>query len=97
MKTKLLPIVFSFFALTSYAAQAGEVDRDLVACHELKKAVCDIFGKYDTREGEDACFFNGKKGKYTIPQGTTGLWGDPRNFGWILKKDYISNRDYWCK
>lgn len=97
MKTKLLPIFFSYFIIISNIAQAEEIDRDLVACHKLNKAVCDMFWKYTTKEGEDYCSFKGKRGEYTIPQGTIGMWGDPRTFGWILKKDYIGKRDYWCK
>lgn len=72
---------------------------------EYRKAVCDIGWTIDRNNGRDKCFIEqtvfGNKvrvdGQYTIPEGTTGVLGNPENLGWDLKQDHSGNTDYWAK
>lgn len=72
---------------------------------ELKVATCDIGWTVDRNNGTDKCFMEkvvfGNRirvdGQYTIPQGTTGLTGNPETHGWNLKRDHSGNTDYWAK
>ena len=42
-------------------------------------------------------FGNTVTGNFTVPQGISGIFGNPRNNGWKLLKDHIGRRDYWEK
>ena len=72
---------------------------------EYRKATCDIGWTFDPNPGTDKCFIEktvfGNKvrvdGQYTIPEGTTGVVGNPEQLGWDLKKDHNGNRDYWAR
>lgn len=72
---------------------------------EHRKAVCDIGWTIDRNNGRDKCFIEqvvfGNKvrvdGQFTIPEGTTGLAGNPESHGWDLKQDHSGNTDYWAK
>lgn len=36
-------------------------------------------------------------GQYTIPEGLTGLHGNPGSHGWDLKRDHQDSVDFWAK
>lgn len=74
--------------------------------YEQRKAVCDIGWQIDRNVGLDRCFIDkivfGNRvrvdGQYTIPEGTTGLTGNPETHGWNLVKDRNGEQtDYWKK
>jgi len=72
---------------------------------ELRIATCDIGWSIDRNNGKDKCFMEqvvfGNRvrvdGQYTIPDGSTGLTGNPESHGWDLKTDHSGNVDYWSK
>jgi hypothetical protein len=74
--------------------------------YEVKKAVCDFGWQIDRNNGLDRCFIDkivfGNRvrvdGQYTIPEGTTGLTGNPETNGWNLVQDYNGTQiDHWRK
>lgn len=91
LKGALLAITATLLVTTASSSMA------VGKCTEIRVAVCDLGFKYNERKGEDYCSNLWTKKGYTIPQGTTGLWGDPQIFGWLLIKDHAKTRDYWCK
>ena len=72
---------------------------------ELRKAVCDLGWKIDRNNGKDKCYIEQVvfgntvrvDGQYTIPEGSTGLLGNPETHGWNLKLDHSGNVDFWAK
>jgi hypothetical protein len=72
---------------------------------ELRKAMCDVGWTIDRNSGTDKCFIEqtvfGNKvrvdGQFTIPDGLTGLLGNPESHGWDLKRDHSGSVDYWAK
>jgi hypothetical protein len=72
---------------------------------ETRKATCDLGWTVDRNTGTDKCFIEqvvfGNKvrvdGQYTIPEGTTGVLGNPETHGWNLLKDFQGSTDFWQK
>lgn len=72
---------------------------------EYRKASCDIGWQMDRNAGTDKCFIEKEvfgnrvrvDGQYTIPEGLTGLLGNPDSHGWDLKRDHDGSVDYWSK
>jgi hypothetical protein len=72
---------------------------------ELRQATCDVGWTMDRNTGTDKCFIEktvfGNKvrvdGQYTIPQGLTGLLGNPETHGWDLRRDHQGSVDFWAK
>ena len=72
---------------------------------ELRRASCDIGWTIDRNTGTDKCFMEqivfGNKvrvdGQYTVPQGLTGLLGNPETHGWDLRRDHQGSVDFWAK
>lgn len=72
---------------------------------ELRKASCDIGWTVDRNTGTDQCFIEKEvfgnrvrvDGQYTIPEGLTGLLGNPETHGWDLKRDHQGSVDFWAK
>lgn len=72
---------------------------------EHRVASCDVGWTIDRRSGLDKCFMEkivfGNKvrvdGQYTVPQGMTGLFGNPENNGWNLRRDHVGVSDYWAR
>jgi hypothetical protein len=72
---------------------------------EYRKASCDIGWTMDRNAGTDKCFIEKEvfgnrvrvDGQYTIPEGLTGLLGNPESHGWDLKRDHDGSVDFWAK
>lgn len=72
---------------------------------DLRRASCDIGWSIRRLNGTDKCqivkeVFGNRitvDGDFTIPEGTTGLTGNPANNGWTLRRDHSGNTDYWAK
>lgn len=72
---------------------------------EVRRAVCDIGWTVDRNAGTDRCFMEqvvfGNRvrvdGQYTIPQGSTGLAGNPETHGWNLRRDHEGQVDFWAR
>ena len=72
---------------------------------ELRMAVCDVGWTVERNAGTDRCFMEqvvfGNKvhvdGQYTIPQGSTGLVGNPESHGWNLRRDHQGQVDFWAR
>lgn len=70
---------------------------------ELRRASCDIGWSIDRRTGTDRCYMEqlvfGNRvrvdGQYTVPEGQTGLAGNPANNGWRLRTDHAGSTDFW--
>lgn len=99
MKAKLLMTAMTLFVMSSSILADDYKDGAERPCPELKRATCDPFWDYKrVLNGKDKCLFNGKPGKYTVPKDTSGIFGDPSNYGWDLVIDHEeTGRDYWCK
>lgn len=102
MTIKTILIAVTLTVMTSYVAHASQNDDSEKPCDVIKRATCDAWF-YDFKRvkgGVDYCsrISDKKRGKYTVPEGTTGFFGDPANYGWDLRIDYEpSGRDVWCK
>lgn len=85
---------------SSFGGKGMRCDR-----RELRKAVCDAGWTLDRNNGTDKCFIEqtvfGNKvrvdGQFTIPEGLTGLLGNPESHGWDLKRDHSGSVDFWSK
>lgn len=72
---------------------------------ETRRATCDIGWTVDRNTGTDKCFIEklvfGNRvrvdGQFTIPEGTTGLAGNPETHGWNLLRDHQGSVDFWAK
>ena len=72
---------------------------------EYRKASCDIGWTMDRNAGTDKCFIEKEvfgnrvrvDGQFTIPEGLTGLLGNPESHGWDLKRDHEGSIDFWSK
>ena len=81
-----------------FAGQGMRCDR-----RELRRASCDVGWRIDRRSGTDRCFMEqlvfGNRvrvdGQYTVPEGLTGLAGNPLNHGWQLRADHSGSTDFW--
>lgn len=84
----------------SFGGQGMRCDR-----RELRKATCDVGWTVDRNPGKDGCFMEqivfGNRvrvdGQYTIPEGLTGLLGNPETHGWNLVTDKEGQVDFWAK
>lgn len=62
-----------------------------------------LFGKFIMYHvsGTDYCTFSTpwetKRGNYTVPAGVSGIFGNPKYYGWHLHVDYDGKDDYWHK
>ena len=85
---------------SSFGGQGLRCDR-----RELRKAMCDIGWTMDRNSGTDKCFIQQTvfgnsvrvDGQFTIPDGLTGLLGNPESHGWDLRRDHSGSVDYWAK
>lgn len=72
---------------------------------EYRKASCDIGWQMDRNAGTDKCFIEKEvfgnrvrvDGQFTVPEGLTGLLGNPESHGWDLKRDHEGSVDFWAK
>lgn len=68
---------------------------------EKRSASCDAFWQIHHVSGTDYCTFSTpwetKRGNYTVPAGVSGIFGNPKYYGWHLHVDYDGKDDYWHK